>query len=49
MSMIFENGEEVSKSSLNKSLSKQMFSFPKAERFKKQHTKRYISCTNNFD
>ncbi len=35
MSIIVASGEAISKSPLNHSTSKQMFSFPKAERFQK--------------
>jgi len=40
MSVIIASGEPISKSPLNKSLSKQMFSFPKAERFKNSSSKK---------
>jgi len=40
MSVIIASGEVINKSPLNHSQSKQMFSFPKAERFKKEQGKR---------
>ena len=44
MSVIIASGEQISKSPINKSLSKQMYSFPREERFGKFHKKalRYI-------
>lgn len=35
MSIIVSKGDQISKSPLNHSKSKQMFSFPRAERFEK--------------
>ena len=35
MSIVIASGETISKSPLNKSTAKQMFSFPKADRFQK--------------
>ncbi len=34
MSIIVASGEQINKSPLNTSLTKQMYSFPKADRFK---------------
>lgn len=39
MSVIVASGEQISKSPLNKSVTKQMFSFPKADRFRKEASK----------
>jgi hypothetical protein len=38
MSIIVASGEQISRSPLNQSTSKQMFSFPKAERFQRVKT-----------
>ncbi len=40
MSVIVVSGEQISKSPLNRSVTKQMFSFPKSDRFKKEAGKR---------
>ncbi len=40
MSMIVASGEQISKSPLNTSLTKQMYSFPKADRFKSTNRSR---------
>jgi hypothetical protein len=39
MSIIIANGEKISKSPLNTSISKQMYSFPKSQRFKNEDRK----------
>jgi hypothetical protein len=39
MSIIIASGEQISKSPLNTSKSKQLFSFPKTERFREYHDK----------
>lgn len=41
MSVIVKSKEEISKSPLNMSKSKQLFSFPKAERFPKMKENQY--------
>ena len=42
MSVIIASGEQISRSPLNLSKSKQMFSFSRAERFEKLKNSRYI-------
>ncbi len=41
MSVIIASGEQINKSPLNNSISKQMFSFPREERFRKKSNEKY--------
>ena len=42
MSIIIATGEKICKSQLNHSKTKQMYSFPRAERFKKDRHSGYL-------
>ncbi len=43
MSIIIATGDAISKSPLNQSTSKQMYSFPKAGRFNRINNSRYLN------